>query len=292
MDEHQKDELHARLLAQLLPVDDLEQALPHLRRPFSAEAVRFKVQSTWPKGPEKKGAIIVPYIDARLVIERLNAVAAAFWSAKYSPTSKADLMMCELTVFGTSRIDVGQSPKGLSKDLISDALKRAGVQFGVGVSVYALPQTAWTLEAAGGALKKIGGGEKASLALTPAGHASLKASYQDWLVDTGEPHFGPVLDHGDVDWVSEMPAEAPGDSESEDDGETPTAVPEPVSDAAGVMLREEVEAAYVALRDASKTALLPAAFQAELTAAQGSHAGLRELLVRLQDLTASAKAAA
>ncbi|WCB94483.1 Erf-like ssDNA annealing protein [Baekduia alba] len=289
MDEQKKDELHARLLAQSLPIDDLEQALPHLRRPFSAEAVRWKVQSTWPKGPEKKGAVIVAYIDARLVIERLNAVAAAFWTAKYSPTSKPDLMMCELTVFGTSRIDVGQSSKGLSKDLISDALKRAAVQFGVGVSVYALPQTAWTLEAAGGALKKVGGGEKASLALTPSGHASLKAGYVEWLEHTGKPHFGPPLDHGDVDWISDMPAEAPAETESEDDTETATAAPDALDDAMATDLRAQIEAAYQELRGVDRKVMLAGAFQAELKAAQGSHEGLRELLVRLQDLIADAR---
>jgi hypothetical protein len=41
---------------------------------------------------------------------------------------------------GVTRTDVGESTEGLSKDLVSDALKRAAVPFGVGVSCYALPE--------------------------------------------------------------------------------------------------------------------------------------------------------
>jgi hypothetical protein len=54
-------------------------------------------------------------------------------------------MMCKLTVLGQTRCDVGWS-KGTGNDmdlksLYSDAFKRAAVKFGIGVSIYALPQT-------------------------------------------------------------------------------------------------------------------------------------------------------
>lgn len=291
MDEQKKDELHARLLAEKLPVDSLNAALLHLRRPFAADAVKWKVQSTW-DSPRGKGAVLVAYVDARVVIERLNAVVGGAWNQDYRPLSKDTMLACDLTVFGVKRPDVGESPKKLSKDLVSDALKRAAVQFGVGVSVYALPQASWALDKAGAALKEVGK-DKKSIVLTDEGHASLRQSYRDWLTRTGEKSFGPVLDHGDILWIDGMPG-APVEEEPEDDAETPTetptVAPEPVSDTAGVQLRAEVEGAYLALREESKAALLPAAFQAELTAAQGSHEGLRELLTRLQDLTADARA--
>lgn len=294
MDDAKRDELRARLLEQTLPVDSLNAALPHLRRPFSAEAVRWKVQSTWPSGKgAKKGAVLVAYVDARLVVERLNAVVGGEWTADYKPTSKPDLMQCELTVLGVTRRDVGQSPKQLSKDLVSDALKRAAVQFGVAVSVYALPQSAWPLSRAGDGLKVIAAGtDRESLALTPSGHASLKVGYQEWLVSVGESHFGPVLDHGDVDWVSELPAEAPAEEEQDETAETPVAVPEALQDDEARDLRARVEQAYQELRVMDRRVLLPAAFQAELKAALGSHEQLRELLTRVQDLTADARAKA
>ena len=52
-----------------LPVDCLRDAALELRRPFAANAVKFKVQATWPKG-NPTSALIVPYVDSRLVVER------------------------------------------------------------------------------------------------------------------------------------------------------------------------------------------------------------------------------
>jgi hypothetical protein len=283
MDDEKRQELWQQLEQASLPVSSLNAALPHLRRPFAGEAVKWKVQSTWPKGPDKQGAVLVAYMDARLVIERFNAVVGSEWTAKYLPTSKADIMMCELTVFGVPRIDVGEATnKGLSKDLISDALKRAAVHFGVGVSVYALPLVRWNLADAGAHLRKIGRDDKTSLALTDQGHAALRAGYMSWLESKGKD-FGPVLDHGDAidSGMDVVPEGAP-----EEPVETPPAVPEPLTDDTATQLRADIEAAYVELRKLSKQRLLPAVFQAEMTAAQGSHEQLREMLVRIQDLTA------
>src|SRR5690606_7091142 len=58
-----------------LPVATLAEAIPHLRRPFTPEAIRFKVQSVFKKQDGTPFAcLIVPYIDARLASERLNRV--------------------------------------------------------------------------------------------------------------------------------------------------------------------------------------------------------------------------
>jgi hypothetical protein len=62
-----------------LPVTSLNDALPMLRRPFTPAAVKFKVQ----RKLGEAGVQIVGYIDARLVIERLNLVVGDQWSASY-----------------------------------------------------------------------------------------------------------------------------------------------------------------------------------------------------------------
>jgi hypothetical protein len=46
-------------------------------------------------------------------------------------------MWCDLTIDGITRSDVGE---GVGKALVSDSFKRAGVRFGIGVSLYAIPK--------------------------------------------------------------------------------------------------------------------------------------------------------
>lgn len=167
-------------------------AAPHLRRPFTPEAVRFKVQATYPKN-DPTGALVVGYIDARLVIERLNMIVPGLWQDDYEPVGPG-LLMCSLTVDGLTRKDVGE---GAGKALYSDAFKRAAVKFGIGVSLYAIPQT--HLKLADGSVKSIQGPKGPSLAITPAGEKRVRAAYKDWLDSHGVAAFGEPLSHGDVE---------------------------------------------------------------------------------------------
>jgi hypothetical protein len=70
------------------PCDSFKAAARHLRRPFTPAAVRFKVQATWPKD-KPTGGLIVAYIDARLVTERLNLVVPHLWADAYRPVGTA-----------------------------------------------------------------------------------------------------------------------------------------------------------------------------------------------------------
>src|SRR5690554_6875287 len=115
-----------------MSVDTFQQAAPELRRPFTAQAVKFKVQAVF-----GTSALIVAYIDSRLVVERLNHVCPHLWSDAYSD----DGTVCALTIDGITRHDVGSpSATEARKGLYSDVFKRAAVKFGVGVSLYATPQ--------------------------------------------------------------------------------------------------------------------------------------------------------
>jgi hypothetical protein len=168
------------------------QLLAELRRPFTPAAVRFKPQ-TW--NIERKTGIAICYIDARLVVERLNRVAGLDWHDEYE-LLQAQTMLCRLTVAGTTRQDVGvteTSAAGGLKALYSDALKRAGVRFGVGVSLYAVPQM--QLHENDLWFKRDGkpGG------LKDQGQFRLRGIYERWLDARGREAFGEPLDHGDVD---------------------------------------------------------------------------------------------
>lgn len=166
-----------------LPVDSFKEAAPYLRRPFTPEAVRFKVQT---------GTLAVAYIDARLVVERLNMVCPHLWHDSYEQSAKG--MVCHLTVDGITRTDYGDGYVG--KGLFSDALKRAAVKFGVGVSLYSIPST-W--------LDKQHVSDKG--VINAAGFGLLRARYESWLTDIGKSAFGEPLDHGDtVDSVGDLDA--------------------------------------------------------------------------------------
>jgi len=176
----------------VLPVDSLREARPHFRRPFTVNAVKFKVQATWPKDAPT-GALVVAYMDARLVTERLNAVLPE-WEDDYLAID-GKTMWCNLTVGGVTRKDVGMGSD--YKSLVSDSFKRAGVKFGIGVSLYAIPKM--MLNASDGGLKPTQRDGKKSLLLTDAGEARCRGLYAAWLASDGVKAFGEPLDHGDAE---------------------------------------------------------------------------------------------
>lgn len=201
-----------------LPVDSYRDAAPFLRRPFTPAAVKFKPQEVLGDG---KGVLCVAYIDARLVIERLNLVAPHLWHDEYSPVSE-NRMWCYLTLDGIRRPDVGE---GTGKALVSDALKRAAVKFGIGVSLYAIPQQKLWAGDAGVEMWKTGkkkpnGQDQWSARLEDAAHARLRLAYATWLDKVGRAAFGEPLDHGDAE-------DSQGDAEGETPAPAPAAPPEP-----------------------------------------------------------------
>lgn len=188
-----------------LPVDSFREAAPFLRRPFTVDAVKFKVQASWPSG-----ALIVGYIDARLVVERLNLVCPHLWHDRYESPG-GGLMWCHLTVDGITRSDVGE---GKGKGLVSDALKRAGVKFGIGVSLYALPKI--TLSDSDGHLKrKQRQGKDDIVEITPNGDTRVRTIYSMWLDAHGIEGFGAPLSHGDApDAIGDAEADVPADPQT------------------------------------------------------------------------------
>jgi hypothetical protein len=197
-----------------LPVDTLREAITHLRRPFTPEAVKFKIQTN-PKSDQGK-AMVVTFIDARLVSERLNAVCPHLWSTEFEQITGG--MLCKLTIDGQTRADAGHAENtstdiGL-KSLYSDAFKRAAVHFGVGASLYTLPR----VYVPASALKKIDRQGKTPLWFLPqSAEASLRGGYATWLDGAGKRLFGPPLDHGDQEHAQgDHEVDVPAPSESAD----------------------------------------------------------------------------
>lgn len=186
-----------------VPVGSLEEAIPLLRRPFTVDAVHWKVQASF---RNFGSALIVPYVDSRLVTERLNTVCGAGWQIGDPERALAPYvtveggLLCNLVLFGIPRADVGSGYAGNAKGLHSDAFKRSGVKFGIAVSLYAFPKTVLDVDEHGLLDKRIiktRKGDKTINVLTAKGEEHIRGVYRMWLESTGVPVFGRPLDHGD-----------------------------------------------------------------------------------------------
>lgn len=115
-----------------------------LRAPFAPSETEFRIQSTYDKGGVTQ-AIVVAYIDARAVMDRLDEVVGAEnWSFDYDPLliEKGELRISKgrLTIYGATKCDVGDAaPTEPTKSCVSDSLKRAAVLWGIGRYLYDLP---------------------------------------------------------------------------------------------------------------------------------------------------------
>lgn len=115
-----------------------------LSRPFHPADVHFK-----PLVVKGNRALAVAYIDARMVMERLDAVVGVeCWADNYHMIPEGGVE-CRLSVLiagqWITKTDVGApseqpDPGDKLKAAYSDALKRAAVKFGVGRYLYDLPQ--------------------------------------------------------------------------------------------------------------------------------------------------------
>jgi hypothetical protein len=168
--------------------EHLAEAIPELRRPFHPDLVQFKAED-WEA--DNSAVIAVPFIDRAAVIERLNFVVPGLWFPKYGSAGQEGLLWCHLTIDAVTRSDVGESNGESSKKaLVSDALKRAAVHFGVGVSLCTVPKLRIPTE--GNDLVVTANGKPR---LTEAGEAHGTEHYERWLEEGGLETYGDVLIH-------------------------------------------------------------------------------------------------
>lgn len=258
-----------------LPVSSLREAIPHLRRPYPAESIRWKVQSTL----SNNRGLVVGYVDARLVTERLNAVCPDLWSDETRPIGDridSGLWQCTLTIAGKSRSDVGE---GQGKSGYSDSIKRAGTRFGVAAHIYSIPQQILGSTENGAkkegkpTLRRVKKGQKQILYITPECERWLAKQYEAWLKDHGIKAFGEPLSHGDIEGSvgSLLEGEAASDDEP----------------AQGDLLlsakRQEAESIYAEIPAAKRPKLPPARFKAKLDASTDGQ--LDEFIAELTELS-------
>lgn len=273
-----------------LPVETINDALPNLRRPFAPAAVKWKVQATYPKDGPAEGAIMVGYIDARLVSARLNHVVGGAWSEK--PVRVADnsnALLGELTVFDQTHVDLGVG-QGRGEDMKakathSDALKRPAVRFGIGEYLYAMPEVRITVNAEGGEtpegapiIRRRKDGKVPGF-LPDAIFTFLRKHYEDWLQAEGIDAFGPVLDHGDAAGGSVGEGVAPDEAEAP----APQAA---LEDDEAKQLADQCRALRDAIRKVDADALPAQSFDAAMAQREHSHDRLRDFVANLTELKA------
>jgi hypothetical protein len=124
----------------------------NLKDPFDFVDVDYRIGAST---QDKARGMLVFYIDARAVMDRLDAYTAEHkgtWWTSYAPLADGQHIECQLTVqmpvggalVAVTRCDVGEPSEGMGdtlKGAYSDALKRAAVQFGIGRYLYSLGET-------------------------------------------------------------------------------------------------------------------------------------------------------
>lgn len=116
-----------------------------LQAPFPAHLVGWKPAIIT---KDRKRAMLLAYVDARAVMDRLDAVCPNEWSFEVEvvPGTAQPTVKGRLTLLGVTREDIGEAggegEAATLKAATSDALKRCAVHFGVGRYLYDLPR-AW-----------------------------------------------------------------------------------------------------------------------------------------------------
>lgn len=103
-----------------------------LKAPFPVEALHWRLGQT---NKAKTKAMMLVYIDARDVMDRLDEVFGMDWQDEYKEVKGR--IICTITVNGVSKSDgAGDTDFEAEKGGLSDAFKRAAVKWGVGRYLY------------------------------------------------------------------------------------------------------------------------------------------------------------
>lgn len=209
-----------------LPVRIFSEAAQWLRRPFTPEAVQFKVVEAWTDTDDGRPtndqalshATIAPYITARAVFARLNLVCPGLWSMG-KPEAIGGQWWVPLRMQRDSdsaeyieQWDLSDTYEGKAR--LSDAIKRTAVHFGVGESLYAVPPIELHIgmgSELGVFLRPWRDNGEPWLRLTRAGEEHCRDIYRRWLLARGGgiDSFGRPLDHGNLTMRGEDEGEGP-----------------------------------------------------------------------------------
>lgn len=176
-------------------IDDWKGLHRDLARPFSPAAIKFRMQDK---------VQVVPFIDARSVVARLNYLVPGRWSEEYSKGVAEGWIECQLIIgaqsdFVAHRDMCEINPNGTRVDAAktgaSESLKRAAVKFGIGASLYAVPRMFVPSDKLAEFTRAVG--QSSTLVLTEAGVRHFRSVYERWLKSPAGKAWGEPLDHND-----------------------------------------------------------------------------------------------
>ena len=113
----------------------IQMGLEELTKPLPASDIQVRIAQS----VEGRGFSLLLYKTARADVKRLNEVFNAMWSNSWEFDEKGNLV-ASITVNGITRSDVGtESNTEEVKGQYSDAFKRAGFKWGIGLELYDAP---------------------------------------------------------------------------------------------------------------------------------------------------------
>jgi len=134
-----------------------EEIISILTGPTPKREIKFR-QADYKKQPGTKVQMLA-YVDARYVMDRLDAtIGNQNWWTEYFCIK--DIMFCKLTLRFPDEVIVSKMDCGSESDfepekaVVSDALKRAAVLFGIGRDLYSMPKFWAEVPASGYVSKK------------------------------------------------------------------------------------------------------------------------------------------
>lgn len=117
-----------------------------LQAPFEAEDIEWKPQTAGIRGDGKAYVLAVPYITNRAIQKKLDEVFGVFgWENAYKATEDGKGYLCGITVIdGEKRVTRWDGAENTNieplKGGLSNSMKRAAVQLGIGRYLYQLPE--------------------------------------------------------------------------------------------------------------------------------------------------------
>lgn len=120
--------------------------LEALAKPFQPKDIEWRVNSAANNGKGGFRLLVVPYLESRAVMDRLDQVCGAYWQSEFDKivVGGKEAFQCRLSIKidneWITRTDAAEiSDIESVKGGHSNALKRAGVQWGIGRLLYDLP---------------------------------------------------------------------------------------------------------------------------------------------------------
>lgn len=124
--------------------NDLQSIQKKLAAPFHPDEIEWRVQQAGFSAAGNPYCMVIPYITNRAIQARLDEVFGVFgWENTYKPSPDGKGYLCGITVtIGDQRVTKWDGAEYTNiealKGALSDSMKRAAVQFGVGRYLYKL----------------------------------------------------------------------------------------------------------------------------------------------------------